>query len=210
VAGDVADHQHGRAVGQAERVVPVPAHLGVPGGGQVADSGLQVIDVRRRPEQVPLEHLGDLHRRPARGRLCAEPAQLLLALQPESAGDDRHRPAQADAEQPDGLGEDRLGRVLLVVDAEQCRHHESQRGIAHGRAPAQHRRCHQRGDDDEAEHLLVPAGDEVERGEQREDREGQGVPRPHRAAHVVTPHPAHPGPGPDHVHNVEESGDRAR
>ena len=70
----------------------------------VAHRRLEPRDDGRVAQQAALQGLGQLDDGPARRRLGAHPAQLLLAPEPQGAGGHREPAAQGDPDQADDLG----------------------------------------------------------------------------------------------------------
>ena len=60
VPDDVAEHQHGRAVGLQEGVVPVAIDLRLQSRRAVPRDDLQVVGLRGRGEQRPLQAVDEL------------------------------------------------------------------------------------------------------------------------------------------------------
>jgi hypothetical protein len=138
----------------------------------------------RVAEQVPLQRLRGLHDGAVRRRLRAHPRQLLLAAQAQSAGEHGDADPEGDAEQAEELGDERLRRVLLVVDAQQGRDEQGHEPIAGRRPSAEDGGRSQGRDDHEAEHLLLATDDEIDQREERQDHRRQGM------------HPCGPGHAP--------------
>jgi hypothetical protein len=118
VADDVPDHQHRRAVGLEERVVPVAADLRSVRGRAVPHGDLQVVGFRRRGQQRLLQPVGQ---RALLGGPLGHPPQLRRLApggQPvgQVAEGDHHAGHRAVLHRRDGDQLDRHGGAVAVPE----------------------------------------------------------------------------------------------
>ncbi|GAB2678201.1 hypothetical protein GCM10027194_08010 [Thalassiella azotivora] len=133
VSDDVADHEHRRAVGLDERVVPVAADLRGLRGRLVAHRDVEVVGLRRRREEPPLQALreaalqvvqpGVLQRDPCPLGDLGDGGQVLRVQQVtspagehvEQAGGPAVRPQRQQDDLLRGQAPQHLGRLVLAL-----------------------------------------------------------------------------------------------